>query len=194
MCAPYDRDAVTTPRSPFASSAAVGLPPVTRGGLHRDPSGSRSGGDTEAHDDPHGSAVQAESPGLTVLPRDDPDRSRHERCLEMRSKASARFSRIAPRKARMIADLVRGRDAAEAIQLLQFTQKSGAPVLQKIIESAVANALQDGADADALFISKAAVDKGPNKFNRRWRPRAMGRATRITKGISHIVIELDERK
>jgi large subunit ribosomal protein L22 len=112
----------------------------------------------------------------------------------MRSKASARFSRIAPRKARMIADLVRGRDAAEAIQLLQFTNKSGAPVLQKIIESAVANAQQDGADVDVLFVSKATVDKAPNKFNRRWRPRAMGRATRVTKGVSHIVIELDERK
>jgi large subunit ribosomal protein L22 len=112
----------------------------------------------------------------------------------MRSKASARFSRIAPRKARMIADLVRGRDAAEAIQLLQFTQKSGAPILKKIIESAVANAQQDGADVDVLFVSKATVDKAPNKFNRRWRPRAMGRATRITKGVSHIVIELDERK
>jgi large subunit ribosomal protein L22 len=93
----------------------------------------------------------------------------------------------------MIADLVRGRDAAEAIQLLQFTQKSGAPVIKKIIESAVANAQQDGADVDTLFISKAAVDKAPNKFNRRWRPRAMGRATRITKGVSHIVIELDTR-
>ena len=112
----------------------------------------------------------------------------------MRSKASARFSKIAPRKARMIADLVRGRDAAEAIQLLQFTQKSGAPVVQKIIESAVANAQQDGADVDLLFVSKATVDKAPNKFNRRWRPRAMGRATRVTKGVSHIVIELDERK
>ena len=112
----------------------------------------------------------------------------------MRSKASARFSRIAPRKARMIADLVRGRDAAEAIQLLQFTNKSGAPVVQKIIESAVANSQQDGADVDVLFVSKATVDKAPNKFNRRWRPRAMGRATRITKGVSHIVIELDERK
>lgn len=112
----------------------------------------------------------------------------------MGSKASARFSRIAPRKARMIADLVRGRDAAEAIQLLQFTTKSGAPVVKKIIESAVANAQQGGADVDALFISKATVDKAPNKFNRRWRPRAMGRATRITKGVSHIVIELDERK
>jgi large subunit ribosomal protein L22 len=94
----------------------------------------------------------------------------------------------------MIADLVRGRHAAEAIQLLQFTQKSGAPVLKKIIESAVANARQDGADVDVLFVSKATVDKAPNKFNRRWRPRAMGRATRVTKGVSHIVIELDERK
>ncbi len=112
----------------------------------------------------------------------------------MLSKASARFSRIAPRKARMIADLVRGRDAAEAIQLLQFTQKSGAPVIKKIIESAVANARQGGADVDLLFVSKATVDKAPNKFNRRWRPRAMGRATRITKGVSHIVIELDQRK
>jgi large subunit ribosomal protein L22 len=94
----------------------------------------------------------------------------------------------------MIADLVRGRGAAEAIQLLQFTLKSGAPVLRKLIESAVANARQDGADVDTLFISKATVDKAPNKHFRRWRPRAMGRATRVTKGISHIVIELDERK
>jgi len=112
----------------------------------------------------------------------------------MQSKASAKFSRISPRKARMIADLVRGRDAAEALQLLQFTEKSAAPVIFKIIESAVANARQSGADVDTLFISKATVDKGPNKFNRRWRPRAMGRATRVQKGISHIVIELSERK
>ena len=112
----------------------------------------------------------------------------------MQSKASAKFSRISPRKARMIADLVRGRDAAEALQLLQFTEKSAAPVISKIIESAVANARQGGADVDTLFISKATVDKGPNKFNRRWRPRAMGRATRVQKGISHIVIELSERK
>jgi large subunit ribosomal protein L22 len=112
----------------------------------------------------------------------------------MLSKASAMFSRISPRKARIIADLVRGRDAAEAIQLLQFTEKSGAPVLKKIIESAVANARQGGADVDTLFISKATVDKAPNKFNRRWRPRAMGRATKVVKGVSHIVIELDEHK
>ncbi len=110
----------------------------------------------------------------------------------MISKASARFSRIAPRKARVIAGLVRGRDVAEALQLLQFTQKSAAKVLKQLLESAIANAPKN-ADPDKLYISKATVDKGPNKFWRRWRPRAMGRATRVTKGIAHIVIELSQR-
>ena len=112
----------------------------------------------------------------------------------MSSKASARFARVAPRKARMIANLVRGRDAAEALQLLEFTPKAGAPILKKVIESAVANAKQGGADIDRLFVSVATVDQAPNKFLRRWRPRAMGRATRVTKGVSHIVIEFSERK
>ncbi len=110
----------------------------------------------------------------------------------MISKASARFSRIAPRKARVIADLVRGRGVAEAIQLLHFTNKSAAKVLKKLLESAVANARQNKADPDALIISKATVDKAPDQNWRRWRPRAMGRATKITKGMSHIAIELDE--
>ena len=78
----------------------------------------------------------------------------HERdaaeVIRMESKASARFSKISPRKARMIADLVRGRDPAEAIQLLQFTNKSGAPVIKKILESAVANARQIRPDEDTL--------------------------------------------
>lgn len=112
----------------------------------------------------------------------------------MQSKASARFSKIAPRKARVIADLVRGRDVAEALQVLQFTDKRGAQVMQKLLESAIANARQAGADVDQLFISRATVDKAPNKYFRRWRPRAMGRATRIVKGVSHIAIELDERR
>ena len=96
----------------------------------------------------------------------------------------------------MVVDLVRGRSANEALQLLQFTVKAGAPVVLKLIESAVANARQQspGTDVDTLVVSKATADKGPNKHNRRWRPRAMGRATRITKGVTHIVIELDERR
>lgn len=113
----------------------------------------------------------------------------------MISKASAMFARISPRKARMIANLIRGKDAAWALQTLQFTTKAGAPVLKKVIESAIANAMvkDPDQDVDDLFVSKATVDKGPNKNMRRWRQRAMGRATPVQKGVSHIVIELDAR-
>ncbi len=113
----------------------------------------------------------------------------------MISQAKANFQKISPRKARIVADLVRGRDAGEALQLLEFTPKAGAPVLKKLIASAIANAQQKkpDVDVDALFVSRASVDKGPNSHMRRWRPRAQGRATRVVKGVSHIHIELDER-
>jgi large subunit ribosomal protein L22 len=113
----------------------------------------------------------------------------------MISEASANFQRISPRKARIIVNLVRGRDASEALQLLDFTTKAGAPFVKKLVASAVANARmkRPDLDVDTLFISKATVDKGPNAHMRRWRPRAMGRATRVQKGVSHIHIELDQR-
>ena len=113
----------------------------------------------------------------------------------MVSKAIARFARLSPRKARVVVDLVRGRQAGEALQLLEFTKKAGAPVLKKVIESAVANArvAQPGVDLDALYVETAFVDKAPNSHMRRWRPRAMGRATRVQKGLSHITIILAER-
>lgn len=113
----------------------------------------------------------------------------------MVSKAIARFARLSPRKARVVVDLVRGRQAGEALQLLEFTTKAGAPVLKKLIESAVANArtTRPGVDLDSLFVETAFVDKAPNKHLRRWRPRAMGRATRIQKGTSHITIHLGTR-
>ncbi len=109
--------------------------------------------------------------------------------------ATARFQRISPRKARMIINFVRGRDASEALQLLDFTFKAAAPLVKKLIASAVANAKlkRPDVDAEALFISKAAVDKGANSQLRRWRPRAQGRATKIQKGVSHLTIELDQR-
>ena len=114
----------------------------------------------------------------------------------MVSKAIARFTRISPRKARVIANLVRGRQAGEALQLLEFTQKAAAPVLKKLIESAVANAKTQSpsVDVDTLFVETAFVDKAPNKHMRRWRPRAMGRATRVQKGVSHITIHLGARE
>jgi len=112
----------------------------------------------------------------------------------MISSAKANFQRISPRKARVVVNMVRGRDATEALQLLEFTPKAGAPIVKKLLASAVANARLKGvSDPDSLFISKATVDQGPNSHLRRWRPRAQGRATPIVKGVSHITIELDQR-
>jgi len=112
----------------------------------------------------------------------------------MISTAKANFQRISPRKARVVVNLIRGRNAVEALQLLEFTPKAAAPIVKKLVASALANAQQGGVkDADSLFISRATVDKGPNSHLRRWRPRAMGRATPIEKGVSHITIELARR-
>ena len=113
----------------------------------------------------------------------------------MISKATAKFQRISPRKARAIVNMVRGRDAAEALQLLDFTPRAASPIVKKLIASAIANAQvsNPGVDVEELFISKVTVDQGPNQHMRRWRPRAMGRATRVVKGVSHIHVELDAR-
>ena len=112
----------------------------------------------------------------------------------MISSAKANFPRISPRKARVVVDMIRGRDAAEALQLLDFTPKAAADIVKKVLASAVANAKTTGSkNVDGLFVSRAFVDMAPNSHLRRWRPRAMGRATPITKGTSHITIELDRR-
>jgi large subunit ribosomal protein L22 len=113
----------------------------------------------------------------------------------MESKAIARFARIAPRKARTVVNLVRGQKVAEAINMLLYTRKAAAPVVRKVIESALANArvLNPSVDVDGLYVSIGSVDKGPNSHLRRWRPRAMGRATQIAKGVSHIAITLTDR-
>lgn len=113
----------------------------------------------------------------------------------MESRAIVRFARIAPRKARIVVDLVRGQNVAKALDVLAFTRKAGAPIVKKLIESALANAKRadSGLDVDQLFVTAGAVDKGPNKHMRRWRPRAMGRATQITRGVSHIQITLTDQ-
>ncbi|GMV17138.1 MAG: 50S ribosomal protein L22 [Polyangiaceae bacterium] len=113
----------------------------------------------------------------------------------MISRASANYQRISVRKARVIINLVRGRDAAEALQLLDFVPKAASPVVKKLLASAIANAKvkRPDVDVDALYVSHASADKASTGHMRRWRPRAMGRATRIEKGVSHIRIELDAR-
>ena len=108
----------------------------------------------------------------------------------MEAHAQARFQRIAVRKARVIVNLIRGKNAAEALEMLRFTRKSAAPIVFKILDSAISNARQKDAnvDLDNLRVTTAFADKAPDRFMRRWRPRAMGRATKIVKGMSHITI------
>jgi len=114
----------------------------------------------------------------------------------MEATARARFQRIAVRKARIVVDLIRGKNVADALNQLKFTRKSAAPIVAKIIDSAIANARQknENVDLDGLFVKAAWADKAPDRFMRRWRPRAIGRATRIAKGMSHITIILGERE
>ena len=108
----------------------------------------------------------------------------------MEAHAQARFQRIAVRKARVIVNHIRGKTAAEALAILSFTRKAAAPIVFKILDSAISNARSKDAnvDLDNLRVMTAFVDKAPDRFMRRWRPRAMGRATQIVKGMSHITI------
>jgi ribosomal protein L22 len=104
-------------------------------------------------------------------------------------KASARYVRIAPRKARLIADLVRGMHIEKARALLQFSPRGAAQPIHKLIDSAAANA-ENNHDliGDEMRVASITVDEGPTL--RRFRPRAMGRATPINKRTSHIRVAL----
>lgn len=111
----------------------------------------------------------------------------------METKASARYVRISPRKARLVVDLIRGKDVGEAQQILDYSDRAAARVVGKILNAAIANAEHNNnLDADDLFVSRAFVDEGPTL--KRFRPRALGRATRINKRTSHITLILDERE
>lgn len=109
----------------------------------------------------------------------------------MEARAVGKYIRISPQKARLVADLVRGMGVDQAITTLRFMPKKGAGIIQKVIESAVANATQDDqADVDNLYVKKIVIDGGPSL--KRIRPRAQGRATGIIKRTSHITVVLDE--
>ncbi len=111
----------------------------------------------------------------------------------MQSRAQAKYVRIAPRKARIVADLIRGKDIEEALSILRFTPKRGAHVVEKVVRSALANAEHNyDMNKDDLYIHRIFVDEGPTL--RRFRPRALGRATPIRKRTSHITAILSERE
>jgi ribosomal protein L22 len=104
-------------------------------------------------------------------------------------RASSRYVRVAPRKARLIADQVRGMHIEKARALLEFSPRGAAEDIRKLIESAAANA-ENNHDlvADEMLISEITVDEGPTL--RRYRPRALGRASRINKRTCHIAVAL----
>lgn len=109
----------------------------------------------------------------------------------MEARARLKHLRISPRKVRSVADLVRGKYVEDAINTLNFCPRKAAGHLAKLIHSAVANADERGEmDVDMLLVRRIFVDEGPTM--KRWRPRAMGRATRINKRTSHVTVILEE--
>jgi large subunit ribosomal protein L22 len=111
----------------------------------------------------------------------------------MQAKAIARQVRVAPRKARLVVDLIRGKHVGEAFAILRNTPKAASPIVEKVLKSAVANAEHNyELEADNLVVESVFVDEGPTM--KRFRPRAMGRASRINKRTSHITIIVSEKK
>jgi large subunit ribosomal protein L22 len=105
----------------------------------------------------------------------------------MEAKATVRFVRISPLKARRVVDLIRGRQVEEARRILRFSPLSASRTVEKCLNSAVANAEQTpGVVPQNLIIERVWVDEGPTL--KRWRPRAYGRAARIRKRTSHMTV------
>ncbi|GIO69494.1 50S ribosomal protein L22 [Paenibacillus sp. JTLBN-2024] len=110
----------------------------------------------------------------------------------MEAKAHARSIRIAPRKVKLVVDLIRGKQVGEAIAILRHTPKSASLVVEKLLNSAIANAEHNySMDINNLVVSQVYVNQGPTM--KRFRPRAMGRASRINKRTSHITLVVSEK-
>ena len=108
----------------------------------------------------------------------------------MEANAKARYVRISPRKARRVVDLIRGLPVAEARRILTFSNLGAAKQVGKVLNSAIANAEQNpGVVADNLVVARTFVDEGPTL--KRWRPRALGRATPVRKRTSHITVVVE---
>ena len=110
----------------------------------------------------------------------------------MEVKASLKYARVGAQKARLVDDLVRGKDVNEAVKTLTFLNKKTAGMVKKLIESAVANAeYKKVMDVDNLYVKAIWVDQGP--VLKRFRPRAQGRAFGVRKKTSHINVVLEEK-
>jgi large subunit ribosomal protein L22 len=112
----------------------------------------------------------------------------------MEAKAEARYIRVSPQKARLVVNLIRGQKAGAAINTLRATNKRIAPSVEKVLQSAIANAQNrsEDVDVDKLVVSEAYVNEGPRQ--KRVRPAPMGRAFRYQRRSSHIVIRVAEKE
>ena len=109
----------------------------------------------------------------------------------MEAKAVAKNVRIAPRKVRVVMDLIRGKSVADAFAILKFTPKVGAEAIEKVLKSAVANAENNfDMNVDNLYVSSCFVDEGPTM--KRIHPRSRGQAFKILKRTSHITVAVEE--
>jgi len=110
----------------------------------------------------------------------------------METRATAKFVRVSPQKARLVIDLIRGKNAGEAVNILRFTKKHVTHEIEKVLRSAIANAEQknENLDVDRLVVSKAYVSEGPRA--KRVRPAPMGRAYRYQRRMSHITVAVSD--
>jgi large subunit ribosomal protein L22 len=110
----------------------------------------------------------------------------------MEAIAKGKYLRGSPQKARLVIDLIRGRNVQEALAILRFTNKRATKPIEKVLLSAVANAKEKNAaaDVDQFVVERAVVDSGPTKYRRRVRPAPMGRAYRQQRRYKHVTIAI----
>ena len=110
----------------------------------------------------------------------------------MEAKAIAKYVRMSPIKLKPVADLVRGKDVNEALTILKFTPGKGAEIVEKVVQSALANADVKEMDTDNLYVAEVYANQGPTM--KRWRAGSQGRASILLKRSSHVGVTLREKK
>ncbi len=110
----------------------------------------------------------------------------------MEARATAKYIRVSPQKARLVVDLIRGKNAGEAMNILRFTKKRVTREIEKVLRSAISNAEQksENVDVDRLFVSRAYVNDAPRQ--KRVRPAPFGRAYRYQRRMSHVTVVVEE--
>jgi large subunit ribosomal protein L22 len=111
--------------------------------------------------------------------------------MKMEAKAIAKYVRMSPIKLKPVADLVRGKDVNEALTILKFTPGKGAEIVEKVVQSALANADVKEMDTDNLYVAEVYANQGPTM--KRWRAGSQGRASIILKRSSHVGVTLREK-